>query len=112
MFAVAVPASAPHGSQNIHSSRLVRHGALDPGKPFVNVLIAVKVLHVFLVVIVAGLNDKIGRPLEVAVSFRLSDVGILVVIGDHQLPRRTVQVGVIGAIGPLKNRAASVGIGL
>ena len=111
MFAVAVPASAPHGSQNIHSSLLVRHGALDPGKPFVNVLIAVKVLHVFLVVIVAGLNDKIGHPLEVAVSFRLSDVGILVVIGDHQLPRRTVQVGVIGVIGPLKNRAASAGIG-
>ena len=71
MFAVAVPASAPHGSQNIHSSLLVRHGALDPGKPFVNVLIAVKVLHVSLVVIVAGLNDKIGHPLEVAVSFRL-----------------------------------------
>ena len=74
-------------------------------------LIAVKVLHVFLVVIVAGLNDKFGHPLEVAVSFRLSDVGILVVIGDHQLPRRTVQVGAIGAIGPLKNRAASAGIG-
>ena len=108
---VVVPAAAADFAENGHRGRLVLHNAVGGGETFVDTVISVQPRLFRIVLVIAGLKDKVGHPLIIRLRLRFADRRVVIVVGDDEPARGAVVVRRVRAVHPFENRAFARGIG-